>query len=58
MEQKTPDEQIIMLPFIIPLPMYKLMHEAALKEGKTVEHLVSEAIREKVEKLGGKTSPY
>lgn len=51
------EEQIILLPFIVPLPMFKIMHEAALKEGKTVETFVSDLIREKVEKLGVDTTP-
>ena len=51
------EEQVILLPFIIPLPMYKIMHEAALKQGKTVETFISDLIREKVVKLGVDTTP-
>jgi len=51
------EEQVIVLPFIIPLPMFKLISAAAVKQGKTVDTFVSDAIREKIKKLGGQTTP-
>ncbi len=54
--ESSREEQIIILPFVIPLPIFKVLQEAAIKEQKSVEQFVTETLRKKVKEIGVKTN--
>jgi len=42
------------MPLMLPMPLFKFLNDVAIKEGKTTSTLMTEAIKEKIEKLGEK----
>ena len=45
------EQNIILLPLIIPVPFFKILSDAAVQAGKPVEMIMTEALQEKVEKI-------
>jgi hypothetical protein len=44
-------EEVVLMPMIIPVTSMKLLNEAAAKHGRSVQALLSEAIKDKIAEL-------
>lgn len=56
LEQAT-NQELIVVSMVIPAPVFKMLNVLAVKQGKTAAALVSEALREKIEKLAEEDLP-
>lgn len=51
MADKKGEQDFVILPFIMPMPIFKMLSEEATKIGMTVPNFVTKALQEKVERL-------
>lgn len=49
--EEAEEQNIMLLPMIIPVPFFKILSDAAAKARKPVEMIITEALQEKVEKI-------
>ena len=45
------EQQVTIIPMIVPIPIFKFLNDIAVKEGKTVSRLVTEILREGIAAL-------
>jgi hypothetical protein len=50
------EQQVMIVPMLIPIPVFKFLNEIAVREGKTVSGLVIEILRDGINLLDKKHS--
>jgi hypothetical protein len=55
--ENTNEQQVVFVPMILPMGVFRFLNEEASKSGRGVTALINEALAEKIDKLsGGKLS--
>ena len=52
--EKAKEVKMAFMPLMLPMPIFKFLNDVAIKQGKTASALLTEAIKEKLDKLGEK----
>ena len=50
------DQQVMVIPLLIPALAFKILNEAAIKKGMTVSQFVSASIQKQVQEIQGENS--
>lgn len=51
--ENTNEQQVVFVPMVLPMGVFRFLNEEASKSGRGVTALINEALAEKIDKLSG-----